>query len=173
MIVWDSLPDKSVVAEKFLYSIRYYQMFFALDQAWSMFAPVPGGVNSYLDAELKFTDGSKETWTFPRPSQIDPTDKFLAGERYRKYSQENLVPMERSEVWFDLSHYVAREVDRIELKGRHRVLEDVTIFKHSSIVQPPEKVFIPHGQISTKYSNEAVFNYRPDLKVRHEASLSH
>ena len=173
IIVLDSLPDKSVVAQKYLALVNHYQTAIGLDQAWSMFAPIPGGVNSYIDAEITFKDGSKEKWTFPRPSQIKDMDKFLAGERYRKYAQENLIPMERSEVWFDLSHYVAREVNRIEESGRKRTLVDIQFFKHTNLVQAPSKVFVPHGQLATKYETQAVFNYRPEQKVKNEISASH
>ncbi|MNS90897.1 hypothetical protein D3C72_1249670 [compost metagenome] len=173
IIIVDSLPDRSVVGQKFLNSVQRYQTFVGLDQAWSMFAPIPGGVNSYVDAQITFKDGSKEKWTFPRPSQIKDIDKFLAGERYRKYAQENLIPMERSEVWFDLSYYVAREVARIEESGRRRVLEDIQFYKHTSLVKSPDKVFIPHGQLSKDYETQAVFNYRPEQKVKNEVSVSH
>ena len=173
IIVLDSLPDKSVVAQKYLNLVNRYQTAIGLDQAWSMFAPIPGGVNSYIDADITFADGSKEKWTFPRPSQIKDVDKFLAGERYRKYAQENLIPMERSEVWFDLSYYVAREVKRIEESGRRRVLTDIQFYKHTNLVQAPTKVFIPHGQLATKYESQAVFNYRPEQKVKNEISASH
>ena len=81
--------------------------------------------------------------------------------------------MERSEVWFDLSYYVAREVDRIDQSGRKRTLVDIQFYKHTNLVQVPSKVFIPHGQLATKYETQAVFNYRPEQKVKNEISAAH
>ncbi|MNJ96870.1 hypothetical protein D3C87_146040 [compost metagenome] len=173
MIVTGSLPDRSAVGEHIMRVIFPYQSFFGLDQMWSMFAPNPGSMNSYIDAQLLFKDGSIEKYTFPRPTQMDSMTKFLAGERFRKYSQENMLPLQRPEMWFDLSAYVAREVDKIEAKGRRRVLDQIQFSKHTNFVQPPDKVFIPHGQLSTQYTAEVVFNYKPaDKKVRYEATNS-
>jgi hypothetical protein len=173
MMVFSALPDRSVLGDRILDSVARYQIFFGLEQSWSMFAPNPANMNSWVDAEIEFTDGSKEKWTFPRPSQISETERILGGERYRKYAQENLVPMERSEVWFDLSRFVARDVASIEEKGRHRIVKEVEFFKHSNFIESPDKVFIPHGELSKNFESEAVFNFKPDQKVRYEAQVHH
>lgn len=173
MIATTAFPDRSAVAEKFLALVAPYQIFFGLDQTWSMFAPNPASVNSYLTATLTFKDGSTEKWTFPRSSQIDGLKRFTAGERYRKYQQENLVPMEKSELWFDLSRYVAREVARIEKSGPGRELDQIQFYRHSNVIQPPTKIFIPHGQLSTAYASESVFHFKSTGEMRHEASNNH
>lgn len=172
MIVTGSLPDRSAVGDYIMRGLYPYQTFFGLDQMWSMFAPNPGSMNSYIDADLMFKDGSKEKYTFPRPIFMDSSTKFLAGERFRKYAQENMLPLQRSEMWFDLAAFVTREVDKIESQGRRRTLDQIQFYKHSNFVQPPSKVFIPHGQMSTQYASEPVFHYKPAEKVRYEASLS-
>ncbi|QDK38780.1 hypothetical protein [Bdellovibrio sp. NC01] len=169
-----SLPDRSAVGDNILNVLWRYQTFFALDQMWSMFAPNPANVNAYLDAEITFKDGSKERWTFPRPSRMPSWEKLLGGERFRKYSQENLVPMEKSEVWFDMSRFVAREVVNLENQGKHREIKELQFYRHFNIVKPPQEKFIPHGQMSTEYQTEAVFHFIPTepQKVKYEANIN-
>ena len=175
LIVTASLPDRSAVGDNILDVLAPYQTFFALDQMWSMFAPNPASVNAYLDAEVTFKDGSKEHWTFPRPSKMPSLEKLLGGERFRKYSQENLVPMEKPEVWFDMSRFVANEIQQIENSARHREVADLQFYRHYNFVAPPKEKFIPHGQMSTQYETEAVFHYKPSdkEKVTYEANINH
>lgn len=173
MMVTSALPDRSAVGDRVLQALSPYQVFFGLDQPWSMFAPNPASVNSYLTATITFKDGSTEQWTFPRASQLDSWDRFTAGERYRKYQQDNLLPMEKSELWFDLSHYVAREVARLEQFGRKREFDQLYFYRHTNIVQPPTQVFVPHGQLAKDYSSESVFHFKPTGGPRYEANNSH
>ncbi|UXR64633.1 hypothetical protein EZJ49_16350 [Bdellovibrio bacteriovorus] len=173
MMVTAALPDRSAVGDQVLRFLSAYQVFFGLDQTWSMFAPNPASVNSYLTATLTFKDGSTEQWTFPRASQLDDMERFTAGERYRKYQQENLLPMEKEELWFDLSRYVAREVEHIEQQGRGRQLQELYFYRHFNVVAPPSQVFIPHGKMSTQYTTETVFHFKPTGGPRYEASNNH
>ncbi|KHD87577.1 MAG: hypothetical protein OM95_13350 [Bdellovibrio sp. ArHS] len=170
MLVTAGLPDRSAVGDRILKSLARYQIFFALDQPWSMFAPNPSAVNSYLTAEIHFKDGSSEKWTFPRASQMDSFDRFTSGERFRKFQQDNLVPLEKTPLWADLAKYVAREVNKIERNGRGREIENLEFIRHHNIVAAPTKVFVPHGTLSKDFSSENVFKFKPNEQVRHEAN---
>ncbi|XGC80057.1 hypothetical protein ACES2L_12040 [Bdellovibrio bacteriovorus] len=170
VMVTAGLPDKSAVGKRILKSIAWYQIFFGLDQTWSMFAPNPSAVNSYLDATITFKDGTTEKWTFPRSSHMSSWDRFTSGERMRKYQQENLRPLERQDLWFDLSRFLEREITKLEQQGgRGRILESVQFFRHHNIVKPPTEVFIEHGKPSSNYQTESVFKYQAADGVRHEA----
>lgn len=172
MMFTSALPDRSVVGDRILQFLAPYHVFFGLDQTWSMFAPNPSAMNSYLDAVITFADGSTERWTFPRASQIDGLERFTAGERYRKYQQENLVPMENAELWFDLSRFVERDVNTIEKYGRGRQFAEVHFYRHYNVIMPPTEVFIPHGQLSKQFTEESVFHYKPQQGVRHEVQVA-
>ncbi|MDG0815747.1 hypothetical protein [Bdellovibrio svalbardensis] len=169
VIVFGSLPDRSAVGNRIFNWVRPYQELFALYQAWSMFAPNPSSLNSYIDVELTFADGSKEKWNFPRSSQLGTAERLVSGERFRKFAQDNLIPMEKEDVWIDLGKYVAREVSRLEDEGKHRSLERMDFYRHTNRIQPPTKVFVPHGQLSREFSEELVFHFKPDSKVKYEA----
>lgn len=173
MMVTAGFPNRSVVGDYILQSLARYQIFFGLDQTWSMFAPNPASVNSYLTADIFFKDGSQETWTFPRASQIKGIERFTAGERYRKYQQENLLPMEKAELWFDLCRYIVREVAKIEKNGRHRELDHLQLYRHHNVVPAPTVAFIPHGQLSTQFNKDSVFHFKPTEQVRYEANNNH
>lgn len=173
MMVTSGLPDRSAVGERVLQALSPYQVFFGLDQPWSMFAPNPAAINSYLTATITFKDGSTEQWTFPRASQLDSWDRFTAGERYRKFQQDNLLPMEKNELWFDLSRYVVREVRKLEQAGLKREFEQLHFYRHTNTVQAPTQVFIPHGQMSSNYTSESVFHFKPTGGPRYEASNAH
>lgn len=169
LMVTSGLPDRSAVGDAILRKLEFYQVFFGLDQTWSMFAPNPASVNSYLDAVITFTDGSTEKWTFPRSSRMSPWDRFTAGERVRKYQQENLMPMQRAGMWFDLSRFLEREVSKLEKEGKGRVVAQIQFYRHVSHVKPPSEVFVEHGKVTTEFQKEAVFNYIAKEKVRYEA----
>ena len=45
--------------------VRSYFLWAGLFQSWDMFAPVPKGANTYIEAELHYRDGSRKMWTLP------------------------------------------------------------------------------------------------------------
>lgn len=163
------LPDRSAVGKELLGSLRSYQVFFGLDQSWSMFAPNPTARNSYMDAVITFKDNTTEKWTFPRASHLEGWERFTSGERLRKYQQENLVPMEKMEMWYDLAHFLEHEINKIEQNGKKRVIDQIQFFRHFNLVKPPTEKFVEHGQPSTQFQTESAFVYKPTEKVRYEA----
>lgn len=169
MMVTAGLPNQSAVGKEVMKTLRWYQVLFSLDQSWSMFAPNPSSKNSYLDAVITFKDGSTEKWTFPRASHLDEWPRFTSGERLRKYQQENLIPMSRNELWFDLARYLEREVDKIEATGKKRIVEQIQFYKHTSVLKSPTVQFIEHGKPITDYKSEAAFLFKSNDKVIYEA----
>lgn len=162
MMITAGLPDKSEVGRRFLRLISPYQSFFALDQNWSMFAPNPSSTNSYVEAVIRFTDGSTERWTFPRASQISSVDRFTAGERFRKFSQEGLRPVEqKKDVWKNLGQFIERDVVKLESFGKKRTLEKLEFYRYSNRIKDPAKVFVNHGVLSKQFDSEMIYEYRP------------
>ena len=172
MMVMSSLPDRSAVAKKIYEPLRVYQQVFGLSQAWRMFAPNPSRTNSYIVANLKFTDGSGEQWTLPRPSQMSSGQRFLPGERFRKFQQEFLRTLALPELWNDLGRFVTREVQWIEANGQKRQLEQISFVRHYNYIKSPSIVIIPHGQKSSKYSTKELFQFNVNEKVRYETKYN-
>ena len=50
--------------------VRPYFLWAGLFQSWDMFAPVPKGANTYIEAVLIYRDGVRKTWTLPRMEQV-------------------------------------------------------------------------------------------------------
>src|SRR4030095_9750306 len=65
--------------------VRPYFLWAGLFQSWDMFAPIPKGANTYIEATLRYWDGSQKTWTFPRVEQMGLKEKLFK-ERYRKFA---------------------------------------------------------------------------------------
>src|SRR5258708_33552975 len=57
--------------------VRPYFLWAGLFQSWDMFAPVPKGANTYIEATLVYRDGSRGTWTFPRMEQMSLAERSL------------------------------------------------------------------------------------------------
>lgn len=167
IFIVSGLPDRSEVGRRWMQLVYPYVGFFSLDQNWSMFAPNPSQVNSYVDAVITFTDGSSERWTFPRASQISGTDRFTSGERFRKYSQEGLLPVnEKQDVWLDLSLFIEKDVKKLESFGRKRSLAKLEYFRYWNQIPHPEKRFIRHGELSRDFASEMVYQYLPKGAAR-------
>ncbi|WP_413577499.1 hypothetical protein ACLVWU_03965 [Bdellovibrio sp. HCB290] len=165
-----SFPDRSELGRLILRNFGYYIDVVGLEQPWSMFAPNPMSLNSYIEVEILFKDKSTEKWSLPRPTQMDGFSKVIGGDRYRKFTQEYLMPEKNEEIWFDVARYVARNVNHIEANGRKREIEKLQFFRYYNYVQDPQKVFVRHGDMSGEYKRESVFYFYPAKKEKYEIS---
>jgi hypothetical protein len=78
IFVISGLPDRSEVGRRWMKLISLYQSFFSLDQNWSMFAPNPSQVNSYVDAALGNNRSLAKLEYFRYYNQIpDPSKQFI------------------------------------------------------------------------------------------------
>jgi hypothetical protein len=169
LMIGASLPDPSVAMTRALGLLEDYEYFVGFHQGWSMFAPHPGGVNSYVDAMVEFTDGSLGTWVYPRPSRMGALDKSLAGEKYRKLGQEKLLPWQNFELWNDISRYALRDIQR---NNPGKTVADVQFYRHTNVVKAPEKFFVSHGDPATTYKTESIFQYRLPVELSYDAKIS-
>lgn len=172
IMVVDGLPDQSKLGERFMSLVKRYQALVMLYQPWAMFAPNPMNTNAFIEADLKFEDGSSGVWKMPRPLLITGPRKVLTGDRYRLLGQETLLPNQNELVWFDVSRFVTREVMQAERTGKNRILKEISFKRYQSrVIPPPEAPMIPHGTLSSKYDIETIFVYTPTFeRIRHEAT---
>jgi hypothetical protein len=85
--------------------VRPYFLWSGLFQSWDMFAPVPKSANTYLEAEIVYKDGSRETWIFPRMEQLGLADRFFK-ERYRKFA-DSVVREENDALLTNAARHIA------------------------------------------------------------------
>ena len=101
-----------------------------------MFAPVPKGANTYLEAELRYRDGSRRTWKYPRMEEMSSKEKLFK-ERYRKFADN----LERSEV-DDLLPDAARYIARLNSNSGSPVKTVILIQRYSFIVPPSDGTYV-------------------------------
>jgi hypothetical protein len=92
-----------LTARKF---VRPYFLWSGLFQSWDMFAPTPKSANTYVEAQIRYKDGTEKVWTLPRMQSLGLTHKFIK-ERYRKF-EDNLVDDANDAILTDVSRHIAR-----------------------------------------------------------------
>ena len=117
--------------------VRPYFLWAGLFQSWDMFAPNPKRANTYIEAELRYQDGSRKTWTFPRLEEMSLREKFLK-ERYRKYA-DSLQRDELDDLWPDAARYIAR----LNSTPENPVKTVILIQRYSFMVRGSDGSYVP------------------------------
>jgi len=117
--------------------VRPYFLWAGLFQSWDMFAPIPKGANTYIEATLRYRDGSQKTWIFPRVEQMSLKEKLFK-ERYRKFA-DNLQRDELDELLPD----AARRIARLNSSPGHPVRTVILVRRISFIVPRANGIYIP------------------------------
>lgn len=86
---------------------KRYIIFFGLDQDYSMFAPYPRKTNRHIFALITFHDQSTAIWPYPRMERLGLIESMFK-ERYRKYSNDNIVESCFKMFLPDFARYIAR-----------------------------------------------------------------
>jgi hypothetical protein len=117
--------------------VRPYFLWAGLFQSWDMFAPIPKGTNTYIEATLIYRDGSRKIWTYPRVEQMSLTERIFK-ERYRKFA-ESLQRDELDELLPD----AARHIARLNSSSDNPVKTVILVQKVSFIVPYPHGPYVP------------------------------
>ena len=117
--------------------VRPYFLWAGLFQSWDMFAPIPKGANTDIEAMLRYGDGSQKTWIFPRVEQMSLKEKLFK-ERYRKFA-DNLQRDELDELLPD----AARRIARLNSSPGHPVRTVILVRRISFIVPRGNGVYVP------------------------------
>ena len=117
--------------------IRPYFLWAGLFQSWDMFAPIPKGANTYIEAIVIYKDGSRSSWTFPRMENLGLTER-LSEERYRKFA-DNLVRDDTDALLPDAARYIAR----MKTSPSNQVRTVILIHKWSFIVPRADGSYVP------------------------------
>ncbi len=132
---------------------RPYLLFTGLWQGWDMFAPDPLRINTYLEADITFEDGSTARWKFPR---MEHMGKFRAyyKERWRKWAADNVRLDRNSGLWPDAARYVARIHAKMPSPPKQ-----VKLIRFWADVPPPERWSDPD-----KWNSYTFFTYEVTAK---------
>jgi hypothetical protein len=100
-----------------------------LRQEWSLFAPNPISVNSYIDAQVVLQNGDLRIWTFPRLDGLKFTERYSKA-RYRKFVGW-LYRKNFAYAWRDAARYAARQ-----FKGSATPPRTVKLIRHWARIPP-------------------------------------
>jgi hypothetical protein len=117
--------------------VRPYFLWAGLFQSWDMFAPIPKGANTSIEAVIVYKDRSRSSWTFPRMEHLGLTTRLFK-ERYRKFA-DCLVRGDSDALLPDAARYIAR----MKSTPAHQVTTVILIQKWSFIVPRPDGSYVP------------------------------
>ena len=147
------LPMHRLVRSK----LAGYMGWSGLWQGWTMFAPNPPMVNSYLEAEIAFDDGTDAIWVFPRMDRLGYFERYWK-ERYRKWAHERLMRFGRPDPMLcdAAARFAARQAAR---PGRRA--QTVNLVRYWSDVPHPARRQAHLGTASAGWTRETIFTSRP------------
>jgi hypothetical protein len=129
--------------------------FLSLYQSWTMFSPNPSRTNSYVTAEVLFDDGSKDTYSLPRNTDLSFADKYIFGERFRVIS-EAIRRDDGQFMWKDTAKFAMRQLRE---KNFNKIPLKVDLIRHWYITPDINQRFIPHLTRSKNYESYKFFTH--------------
>lgn len=108
-----------------------------------MFAPNPTRLNIFIKADVEFEDGSKDSYVFPRPSEMNIFEKYVSGERYRKIISEAIRNDSHNWMWPDTAKFALRKMRE---KHYNKIPLKVHLSRHWSETPDMSVEFRPHGE---------------------------
>jgi hypothetical protein len=136
--------------------IDSYLTFFSIYQDWMMFAPDPGKFNNYITAEVDFFDGSKDTYTFPRGSQLSIREKYQYGEKFRKFLAGNFHEEGMNFLWEDSAKFALRKMKE---KSFEKIPMQVRLVRYWDEIPDLKKEFRKHMSASAKFQKYTFYTY--------------
>lgn len=133
-----------------------YTRFFSTFQDWMMFAPNPSRTNYELSAEIEFTDGSRDSWFFPKASELSIVGKYLYGERYRKFISEGVRKNENNFMWKDTARFALRKIGE---NHYNKIPSKVHLYRHWEDVPLLSDGMRTHGTRPDKLSKFRFFTH--------------
>jgi hypothetical protein len=129
----------------FIYKpVSFVQNYFSMWRGWQMFAPNPLRTNQYIDAKVTLENGKTIIWDFPRPSNSSLFERYMWGERFRKYTSDALRLDSKNYLWKDAGVFV---IKKIKEKYPNKKVSEVTLRRRWLDIPNWNTSFIPHRQI--------------------------
>ena len=127
-----------------------YLSFFSIYQDWMMFAKNPARTNMFLSADVEFMDGTKDTYVFPKPTELTLFEKYVFGERFRKIISESIRRDDKRFMWPDTAKFALR---KMRDRNFNKIPLRVHLNRHWYDTPPMEENFLPHGHRHEKYES--------------------
>ncbi len=134
-----------------------YLSFFSIYQDWLMFAPNPARTSYHLTAQVEFDDGSTDSYSFPKTSDLTFAQRYSYGERYRKIISEAIRKDSHKWMWPDTARFALR---KLKERNFSKVPMRVHLYRHWYETPDWNARFVPHRTKSPKYSNYKFYTYK-------------
>ncbi|MFP5385111.1 MAG: hypothetical protein ACLGHN_03480 [Bacteriovoracia bacterium] len=149
------LPMNSKFFSALYRPVDPFLSFFSLYQTWTMFSPNPARTNSFITAEVLFDDNSKDTYVFPRASEMSIFEKYVNGERYRVIT--DAIRRDNNKfLWKDSAKFALRKLRSTNL---HKIPLRVDLVRHWDIIPDMKTSFRPHLKPVKKYSSYKFYTH--------------
>ena len=153
MMVKTHIDKKAPILKWMLTPVSVVQDYFSIHQNWSMFAPNPGRRMLRVDALIEYRDGSSMLFPFPTPNDL--TERYLYGERLRKFQNAGLGNKKNAHLWPDAARWILRTAGT---KSYTKIPKRVTLFKAVKVIPPLSRRFFKHlSSIDVKESRKQFF----------------
>ncbi|HLT22012.1 MAG TPA: hypothetical protein VKZ84_01145 [Bacteriovoracaceae bacterium] len=120
------------------------------NQTWLMFSPNPSRLDAYVIGEVEYEDGSKDTFDFYKGIGMSMFDKYLHGEKYRKFTSENLRSDKKQFLWPDASKFVLR---KLKEKNNYKLPKKVSLIRYWDEIPSWDKKFVKHDEFREQYKS--------------------
>lgn len=163
MMIRAQLPKNAPVIN-FLYTpVTFIQNYLSLWRGWQMFAPNPSRINGFIEASILFEDGTQMEWSFPRPQEGSLFERYMYGERYRKYTMDALRLNTMKFLWRDGAHFVLNKTEHM-WNGKKPAF--VILRRRFLNIQDWSKKFVKHGEEipKSKYKSYDFYKYKVPSK---------
>ena len=128
--------------------------FFSFYQDWMMFAPNPTRINSEMYAIVEFSSGDIVKYYFDSPNKLNHIDKYLGGEKMRKYFQDTVSNNRNHFTYRDLSKYVLRQVADANIE---KIPLRVKLVYSKNFIPSPYEEFRSSSKQNLKYIDEVLY----------------
>ena len=118
MMIRAQLDQKSPVINYVYTPITFIQNYFSMWRGWSMFAPEPMRMNAYIDAIVTFEDETEYVYNFLNIEDESLYERYIYGERLRKYMTDGLRLDSKSYLWKDAAKFVLKKIATTHFKKK-------------------------------------------------------
>lgn len=148
------LPLEAKFLSTIYYPINKLEGLIGTNQKWNMFSPNPTRLDAYVLGQVEYDDGSSDSYDFNKPIGLNIFQKYLYGEKYRKFVSEHLRTDNKSFLWADGAQFV---VTKLEAKNSNKKPTKVTLTRFWSETPNWNKHFMKHGEAKPQYNSFVFF----------------
>ena len=148
------LPTDTKFFETIYRPVDIFESSIGTNLTWFMFSPNPSRMDAYVVGEVEYEDGTKDTFDFHKGIGMSMLNKYLYGEKYRKFSSENLRSDNKKFLWEDASKFVLR---KLKEKNNYKLPTKVTLTRYWDVIPNWNKRFYKHSEFRKQYKSFAFY----------------